>query len=141
MIIPDANLIVYAHSTTSPFHPKASEWWRALVNGEETVAIPWMVSLAFLRLTTHPRIFDPAIPIDRALDTVKEWFDYRAVQPIEPGALHLRYLADLLMQVNVGAKLVNDAHLAAIAIEHRAVLHTHDHDFERFSGLRTHDPL
>src|SRR5579862_4995007 len=131
MIIPDVNLIIYAHNTGSSFHPKASRWWETALGGEETIALPWAVTLAFMRLTTNPRVADPPLPIERVLDIVKNWFTYPAVQPIEPGMGHLRYVSELLSQVNVGAKLVNDAHLAAIAIEHRAVLHTHDRDFER----------
>jgi toxin-antitoxin system PIN domain toxin len=134
-------LIIYAHNTGSSFNKRASRWWESALNGEETIALPWAVTLAFVRLTTHPRVADPPIPIERVLGIVKKWFTYPAVQPIEPGTSHLRHVSELLMQVQVGAKLVSDAHLAAIAIEHRAVLHTHDRDFERFSGLRLHDPL
>ena len=141
MIIPDINLIVYAHNEESPFHLRAKSWWEPLVNGEETVAVPWMVAIGFLRLMTNPRVSDHPLEVNRAVGIVRRWFAYPAVQPIEPGPQHLRHLSDLLTQVNVGAKLVDDAHLAAITIEHRAVLHTHDQDFERFSGLRLHDPL
>ena len=141
MIIPDVNLIVYAHNEESPFHQSALKWWAPLVVGDETIAIPWMVTLGFLRLMTNPRLSDQPLELERAVGIVRRWFVHPAVQPVEPGTGHLRHLSELLLQVNVGAKLVNDAHLAAIAIEQRAVLHTHDRDFERFSGLRIHDPL
>jgi predicted nucleic acid-binding protein len=50
-------------------------------------------------------------------------------------------MKSLLIESRTAGKLVTDAHLAALAVEHNAVLHTHDHDFQRFSGLRKHDPL
>ena len=34
-----------------------------------------------------------------------------------------------------------DAHLAALAIEHQAELHSNDTDFSRFSGLRWRNPI
>ena len=40
-----------------------------------------------------------------------------------------------------GTKLVTDAHIAALAMEHSAELHTNDSDFARFPGLRWRNPL
>ena len=111
------------------------------MNGDETVALPWVVTLGFLRLVTHPKVFDPPIAVDFALEVIRGWFAYPAVQPIEPGGAHFRHVSALLQQAQVGANLVNDAHIAAIAIEQRAVLHSHNQDFLRFDGLRVHDPL
>ena len=50
MIVPDANLLVFAYHDESPFHADARRWWEGLVNGGETVGIPWAVSTAFIRL-------------------------------------------------------------------------------------------
>jgi predicted nucleic acid-binding protein len=39
------------------------------------------------------------------------------------------------------SNLTTDAHLAALAIEHQAELHSTDADFSRFPGLRWTNPL
>ncbi len=47
----------------------------------------------------------------------------------------------MLTAASVGADLVTDAHIAALAIEHQAELHSNDSDFNRFPSLRWHNPL
>ena len=37
--------------------------------------------------------------------------------------------------------LVADAHIAALAMEADATVHTHDWDFDKFPRLRRHDPI
>jgi predicted nucleic acid-binding protein len=48
---------------------------------------------------------------------------------------------ELLKPLGTAANLVNDAHLAALAIEHNAELNSCDGDFARFAGLRWSNPL
>ena len=52
MIIPDANLIIYANNEADPDHAAAAVWWQSLLTGRDDVGIPVVVMLAFLRLTT-----------------------------------------------------------------------------------------
>jgi hypothetical protein len=33
MIVPDANLLLYAYDKTSPFHTKAKHWWEQCLSG------------------------------------------------------------------------------------------------------------
>lgn len=56
------------------------------------------------------------------------------------GPNHLDILSGLL-EGPVGPNLVTDAHLAALAIEHQAELHSNDSDFSRFSGLAWRIPV
>ena len=51
MIIPDANLLIYAHNESDPDHRVAKEWWIGLLRGNEEVGIPLAVVMAFVRLT------------------------------------------------------------------------------------------
>jgi predicted nucleic acid-binding protein len=44
-------------------------------------------------------------------------------------------------EVGTAGNLTTDAHLAALAIEHQAELHSNDADFARFAGLRWKNPL
>ena len=141
MIIPDVNLLVYAHNDGSPYHDPARHWWEGLIEGEERVGIPWVVSVGFVRLMTHPRVLvSPATPV-QAVDYVREWFQFPHVLSINPGPDHLTHFRRNLLAVGVGANLTTDSHLAAVAMEYQAEIHSNDMDFSRFPGLRWRNPL
>ena len=141
MIIPDINLLVYAYTRRNPLHEPAGRWWEGLVNGAERIGVPWVVSTGFVRLMTHPRVVErPAAP-EQAVDYVREWFRFPHITALNPGAEHLTLFRKALAAAGVGANLVTDAHIAALAIEHQAEVHSNDMDFGRFPGLRWRNPL
>lgn len=141
MIIPDLNLLVYAYNDGAPSHSKAAEWWEGLVNGSRQIGIPWNVSTGFVRLMTHPRVLTNPMETSSALDAVEEWFRYDHVTPVNPGARHLGLFRQMIDAAGVGANMVTDAHIAAIALEYRAEVHSNDTDFGRFPGLNWINPL
>lgn len=141
MIVPDTNLLIYVHNDLDRRQEAAQRWWRECLGGDDLVGIPWAVTTGFVRVTTDPRIYAQPLAPEQALDFVREWFEAPNVVPIEPGPDHLTYLRRNLEAVGVGGKLVPDAHIAAIAMEYEAEVHSHDSDFGRFPGLRWHDPL
>ena len=100
----------------------------------------WTVCLAFLRLTTHPAVFDRPLDPSQAIDVVRGWLSRPAAQVVEPTSRHLDVLGSLLAEAGTAANLVSHAHLAAIAIEHDATLASFDADFHRFRGLRVERP-
>ena len=141
MIVPDLNLLVYAYADGVPNHDSARRWWEGLVNGSERVGVPWVVSVGFVRLMTHPRVFiRPATPA-QAVDYVLEWFRFPHVTPVNPGPGHLTHLRRNLAAAGVGANLMTDAHVAALSMEYQAEVHSNDTDFVRFPGLRWRNPL
>lgn len=141
MIVPDVNLLLYAYNREAPSHRQARNWWVGLVNGTEWVGIPWAVTNSFLRLLTiRGLLANPATP-SQAVDFVHEWFRQDHIAPLNPGSQHLTLLGQLLDAVGVGGNLVMDAHIAALAIEHQAEVHSNDADFARFPGLRWRNPL
>lgn len=141
MIVPDVNLLVYAVHEESPVHARAARWLRALLDGDEPVGIPWMISIAFLRLVTNRRIFPNPFLVDDALAVVDGWYARRFVSAVEPGQEHWSILKRLLLTSGAAGNLTSDAHLAAICIERGAILHTADADFGRFPGLQWTNPL
>lgn len=141
MILPDLNLLVYAYTAQAPLHARARRWWEALLSGDEPVALPWAVSVGFVRLMTHPSAMTKPMRPERALDAVVAWHERSHVQALEPGPRHLAILRALLTDLGVAGNLTTDAHLAALAIEHGCQLHSNDADFGRFSGLRWVNPL
>jgi toxin-antitoxin system PIN domain toxin len=109
--------------------------------GPAQVAIPWAVTFGFVRLVTHPSVLASPLTPDEALDCVDDWFGQEHVVVLEPGPRHLRVVRDLFRAGGVAGSLTTDTHLAALAIEHGAELHSNDRDFERFPGLRLWNPL
>lgn len=141
MIVPDVNLLVYAYNREAPRHRSARMWWEGVLGGTRTVGLPWAVSCGFIRLMTHPAVLVTPLEPARAVGHVRSWVERRLVEVIEPGPRHLEILERLLGHLGVAGSLTTDAHLAAIAIEYQAELHSHDADFSRFEGLRWRDPL
>ena len=141
MILLDANLLVYAVNADALLSGKAKSWLESALSGQETVGFPWNVLLAFLRLTTRPGLFRHPLPIDTAFDLVASWLDQPSATIVHPGPRHLQVLRELLLPLGTGGNLTADAHLAALAIEHRAELCSSDTDFARFNGLKWRNPL
>lgn len=141
MIIPDINLLVYAHNDQAPEHAKARLWWEGLLNGKTPVGLPWLSISGFLRIMTHPRVLAQPMDIQQGIVHVREWLAQPPVRIVQPGtnfeSLFLGYLARL----GAGGNLTTNAQLAALAAEHQATLHSCDADFARFPGLRWHNPL
>lgn len=141
MIIPDLNLLIYAHITGAAHHEVARSWWEGLLSGHEQVGIASPVALGFVRLVTGRRVVTSPLTVGQALDVVDSWMG-------QPNTRYLAYTAEaftrtcgLLRVVGAAGNLTTDAQLAALAIECDAVVATNDADFTRFPGVRTINPL
>lgn len=141
MILPDINLLVYAHDETSKCHVPAKRWWKEQLNGSQLVALSWVTVLGFIRLLTNPRIFQQPYAPAEILAIVKTWLEQPHVRMIDPAEQHFGLLAKLIEQIGTAGNLTTDAHLAALAIERGLILQTTDADFARFPGLKWHNPL
>jgi toxin-antitoxin system PIN domain toxin len=141
VILVDANLLVYAHNADADEHERAREWIERQFSGTARVGLPWVALLAFVRLTSNPAIMrKPARPA-AAWRYVLEWLERDNVWIPAPGPAHAKILGGLLTDRSMTSRLVPDAHLAALALEHGLTLCTTDGDFSRFAGLKWHNPL
>ena len=141
MIIPDANLLLYAYNASASEHARAKEWWEDAIEAGETIGLAWQTITAFIRIATNARAFTRPYTAREAAEIVNGWLEQPGVSLVSPGTRHWEILRRLLVNGQVAGPLVMDAHLAALAIEHGAVLATTDKDFTRFSGLRLASPL
>ena len=123
MIIPDINLLVFAYNQGAREHDAARQRWQDLIGGRERIGVPWVVSTGFVRVLTHPRAVTPTVNPADAVDRVNDWFQFANVSPINPGSDHLIHFRRNLLSAGVGGNLTIDAHIAAIAMEHQAVVH------------------
>lgn len=137
----DTNLLIYAVNRDAPKHDQARDWLEQTLSSNTVIGIPWLVSIAFLRLTTNPRVMQSPITVEQALDYVNGWLQQPCVMPLNPGERHWAILNKLLMTTGSAGNLTNDAHLAAIAIEHGYVIASSDNDYKRFDGVEHINPL
>lgn len=141
MILPDLNLLVHAHDLDAPAHAAARTWWEARLNDPSPVGMAWVVLLGFVRIATHRAIFRNPLSVDVACSHVTRWLAQPQVMILHPGERHADVVFGLLRGVGTAGNLTTDAHLAALAIEFQAELHSTDADFGRFAGLRWRNPL
>lgn len=139
MILVDANLLIYASAPESPRHVAAKEWLDEQLNGPARVGLPWPSLLAFMRIVANPRLFERA-SLSQAQDQVKSWLALPNTWIPTATDAHAQVLCELLAG-EASHRLVPDAHLAALALEHGLVLCSSDGDFARFAGLRWQNPL
>ena len=141
MILVDANLLIYAINRNSPLHEQTANWLNQQFSANSFVGLPWLATIAFLRIITNPRIFPSPLNVEDAIKIVDSWLARENVHAVHPGLNHWSTLSRLLMHSGTGGNLTNDAHLAAIAIDNAALMCSADNDFKRFIGVQHHNPL
>ncbi len=142
MIVPDANLLLYAYDSDSPFHGVARAWWQACLSGREPVGLTHPTLFAFLRISTNARVYEKPMTLAESAGHIRSWMARRVSQVLQAPADHAQQVIALLESAGgVAGNLVTDAQIAALALSHRAVVHTADRDFLRFRAVRCHFPL
>lgn len=137
----DLNILLYAMDESSPRHQPARAWLDETLSGPATVAFAWHVLVGFVRLATRSAVFAEPLSVDEAFDVIDGWLQQPCVTVLHPTERHPQVLRGLLMPLGTAGNLTNDAHLAALAVEHGAQICSTDVDFRRFSGVRSIDPL
>jgi toxin-antitoxin system PIN domain toxin len=141
VILPDVNVLVYAHREDLSDHARYREWLEGVVNGPQAFGLSDLVLSGFLRVVTHPRVFTKPTPMERALAFTEVLRGAPGCIRTEPGERHWDLFATLCRQVGVRGNLVPDAWFAALAIESGSEWITTDRDYARFPGLRWRHPL
>ena len=141
MILPDVNILVYAHRIEARDHAAYRGWLESLVNGDQAYGMFDEVVSSFVRIVTHPRIYKKPSSIDEALTFAAYLREQPHSVPVRPGPRHWDIFARLCHKSGARGNLVPDAYLAALAIESGCELITSDGDFARFKGLRWRHPF
>lgn len=140
MNVVDANVLLYAVNVDSARHEVSRDWLDESLSGGAVVGFAWIAVLAFMRLSTKSGIFPSPLSDEAALATVEAWLAQPAAVVVEPTARHVSLLRELVAAAGSAGNLVNDAHLAALAIEHRGTVVSYDSDFGRFPGVSWAEP-
>lgn len=140
MNLVDANVLLYAVNSDTTHHDRARRWLDGALSGDDTVAFSWIVLLAFVRVSTKIGLFPAPLTVEKAMNRVDAWLAAGPAIVVVPTVDHVSILRRLLDQVGTGGNLVNDAHLAALAIEHRCGIVSFDNVFARFDGVSWRPP-
>lgn len=141
MKIVDLNVLLYAVNEDATQHEVVHHWWVNALNGDETIGLPWIVLLGFLRIATNEKVYPQPLPVDDALERLDRWLATAPAAIVTEKPEHWTVLRELLAKAGVAGNLTTDAHLATLAITHGASLVSCDTDFARFAGLRWENPL
>lgn len=141
MILVDANLLIYAKGADFPQHRGAASWLESVLSADSRAGLPWASLLAFLRVSTNPRVLSRPLTMVQAWAQVDEWLRLPGVWIPQPTDQHPKVLGEVLSASNAAGNLVSDAHVAALALEHGLEVFTTDSDYARFPGVRWRNPL
>ena len=141
MILIDVNVLVYAHREDAPDHRVYRDWLESVVNSDQAYGMSELVLSGFLRVVTHPRVFDPPSALTSALEFAQQIRSQPHCVPLSPGPRHWEIFTRLCKQVRARGNLIPDAYLAALAIETGSEWITTDRDYSRFPGLKWRSPL
>lgn len=141
MKLVDANVLLYSVDAAAQHHEQARSWLDGQLSGDTPTGFAWSVLLAFLRVSTNPRLYDSPLSVGEALDHIDRWLGQPHSLVVRPGRRHAALLRRLLEPLGTGANLTSDAHLAALAVEHGGVVCSGDNDFARFAGVTWENPF
>src|ERR1700737_342588 len=141
MVLIDVNILLYAFRTDASDHAASHRWLEETISSESSFGLSELVLSGFLRIVTHPRIFDPPTPLENALEFVETLRAQPNCVLIAPGPRHWSIFAALCRAADARGNLIPDAYLAAMAIETGSEFISTDRDFSRFPGLRWRPPI
>lgn len=141
MLLCDVNVLVYAHRADTADHGRYRDWLEHALATEPAFGVSELVLSGFVRIVTHPRIFQDPSPIESALSFAATLRDHPIAIAVFPGLQHWEIFARLCGAAGAKGNLVADAYLAALAIESGTEWVTTDRDYARFPGLRCRHPF
>ena len=138
----DTNILIHAEVESSQRHDPALKILQGLAEGALPWAIPWPCIYEFLRVVTHPRVFHPPVPLNIALEDLRNVLASPSLFLLAETPRHAPVLDQVLRQAGATGNLIHDAHIVALCLEHGvSELITGDRDFSRFAGLKIINPF
>ncbi len=129
-------MLINTVNADSPQHDAARKWMEWALSGGSIVGFAWQPMLTFMRIATMPGLLPQPMSVLQAAGWIDEWLSLEPARVVTPTSRHAAHLAELMIPLGAGGNLVNDAHLAALALENKATVVSFDRDFARFEGVR-----
>jgi toxin-antitoxin system PIN domain toxin len=138
VIAVDTNILVYAHREELHEHLRARVKITEFAEGDVPWGIPVFCIGEFVRVVTHPKLFDPPYSGGEACDAVDRLLESPSLRILSPGPGYLSLFEEAVREANAIGNLVFDAQIVAVCRESGvSALLTEDRDFARFQGFRT----
>jgi len=137
MLLFDVNIYVHAHREDSPLHGKCNSFLVENLEEEGLSGYAPHALAGFIRIVTHPKIFDPPSGVEKALAFCETITEAANTVEILPEASHWKIFTHLIRIYRCKGNLIPDVWFAALAIEHGCTWVTTDRDYSRFEGLKT----
>jgi toxin-antitoxin system PIN domain toxin len=142
VIAVDTNLLVYSHREDAQFHLAARGLIDTLRHQSAPWAIPWPCVHEFIGIVTHPRIYQPPTPLNKALAALQMWQAGDNLQLLAESPGYFEKLRGLAVAAKLSGPRIHDARIAALCLHHGVrELWTADRDFSMFPQIRTRNPL
>lgn len=109
MLLADVNVLLYAHRPESPRANAHRTWLQEALSGDEPFGISELVLSAFVRISTHHRVYVEPTPPDVALDFCAAVLAAPSAVSLRPGPRHWPVFDALCRQVGARANVVPDA--------------------------------
>ena len=138
MIAIDTNVLVHAHWPDSPKHRLAHARVVALAEAPSQWGIPVFCIGEFVRIITHPKVFDPPYTVEEACEALARVLASPSAVVLCPGPEYPVLLLEAIRESKAIGNLVFDAQIVALCREWGIYqLLTEDRDFDRFKNMRT----
>jgi hypothetical protein len=138
----DANILLYASDETSAYHPRARAFLEQVAGGDDLVYLFWPTVMAYLRIATHPAIFEQPL---RPADAIANVERLLALPQVQTAGEQDRFWPSFVLvaeEADARGNLVPDAHLVALMVENGVrTIWTHDRDYRRFPSIEIRDPF
>jgi uncharacterized protein len=141
VILVDVNVLVYAFRRDAPDHQAYAAWLRDRIDSDAAFGMTDLVLSGFVRVVTHPAIFDPPSALDRAIRFAEQIRRHPHCVSVTAGPRHWDIFTALCRETGATGNHVPDAYLAALAIESGSEWISADRGFARFRELRWRHPL
>jgi len=90
---------------------------------------------------THPQVTRNPLSTEQVREIIDDWIQAPCLRIIQVSDQALPVFFDLLQDARMGGNLSTDALIAVHAREHSATIYSNDRDFDRFSGIKSVNPL
>ena len=138
----DANLLLYASDRDSPLHARAVELLDEIAIGPEIAYLFWPISMAYLRIATHPAIFARPLSHADARANIEALLALPHVQAVGEDDVFWHRFTEVADDVAPTGNLVPDAHMVALMLANGVrTIWTRDRDYRKFRGIRVRDPF
>ena len=141
MILLDVNILLYAHNASSPHHLPAREWVEQAMARRDELGLPWSTIHGFLRITTNPAAYPLPRDLNSSCQVIDDYLVRSNVSVVDPAPDYWALFRKVVTDAQATHRLLPDAHLATLALQHNATICTNDRDFSRFPGIKVIYPL